>query len=139
MILVPAYVLGFYVRVPSWAVLAYVALVPWTLLYTDDRRTRARRSGRTPSARGSTWIALYPGVLLVRLVHAAVPGPGVLLDVAARSRRCFVRSTDGSRLPRALTVPLIWVGGGVAALGAGRWVSSICTGSERDAGAVHDL
>jgi len=98
---------GAYSRWPALAFLGYFMLLPWTLLYTDDRAPRRSTLWFLPSAY-VTWLALYPqvtrygtaGMLALALIFMLpwVPFPWVMRSI----HRAF-------RWPRAITLPLVWV------------------------------
>jgi apolipoprotein N-acyltransferase len=101
------FLLGLYAWFPSLIVVPYIALVPWILLYTDER-------GESPSAlwyvagAWAAWMLQHPSVAhfgwFVPPVMAAalfvgwIPFPFLLRRVHARFA-----------WPRALTVPILWV------------------------------
>jgi apolipoprotein N-acyltransferase len=105
--LLPALILGIYVRYPALARLPYLALLPWVVLYTDDRRPRVS-VGHYFLGALATWIALYPGcygygwIAPVFLGLICVVPWLPFAPILRRVHRSF-------GLPRVWTVPLIWV------------------------------
>lgn len=105
--LLPALALGVYVRHPGMAWLSFIALVPWVVLYSDDRRPRISSLYYFVGAL-ATWILLYPGCygygwfaplfLGVVCVVWWMPFAPMLRHVHHRFG-----------LPRAWTVPVMWV------------------------------
>lgn len=100
--------LGLYARFPALAFLPYVALVPWVILYTDDRQPRVF-AGYYVFAAWIAWAALYPStgkygwfVPFVMGLFMSVPW----YPFASVMKRLHARTA----LPRALTVPLVWIG-----------------------------
>lgn len=99
--------LGLYAWFPALAFLPYVALVPWILLYTDDRRPGASAAWYVVGA-WLAWMLQHPGVAhfgwFVSPVMAAVLGVGWLpFPFLIRPiHRAF-------GWPRAITVPVVWV------------------------------
>ena len=103
----PALVLGIYVRHPALARLPYLALLPWVVLYTDDRRPSVSVVYYFLGAL-ATWIALYPGCYGYGWIAPVFMGLICVVPwmpfapILRRVHRSFA-------LPRVLTVPLIWV------------------------------
>ena len=103
----PALILGIYVRHPALARLPYLALLPWVVLYTDDRRPSVSVAYYFPGAL-ATWIALYPGCYGYGWIAPVFMGLICVVPwmpfapILRRVHRSFA-------LPRVLTVPLIWV------------------------------
>lgn len=102
-----AVLLGIYAWWPSLAGVCYVALVPWVLLYTDDRESRVSL-GYYFLAAYVTWILVHPqafrfGWFVPFGMAAVLFVPGVVF--APLLRRIHHRFA----LPRSLSVPLAWV------------------------------
>ncbi len=106
--LLPPLILGAYARWPGNWGLAYVALVPWALLYTDPARARLGWL----SWLGAVWLAqvfLYPQA---ERFGWFVPGVLATLNFwpwipCAPLWRAIHRRWP---LPRTLSVPLVWTG-----------------------------
>ncbi len=104
-----AVLLGFIAFWPGLGLLAYVGLVPWTILYTDDRRPG---TSLLYFVIGSMvyWMMLYHPSgrygWYVLLMLSVVMGLGGLMWAFAP----LVRMLHGVfRWPRALSVPVAWV------------------------------
>jgi apolipoprotein N-acyltransferase len=106
--LLPACCFGLYASDPFLAFLPYVTLVPWVVLYTDDR---APKVSFVYFAVGiyAAWVSLlaFAGRLgwFVPFAMALMLGPSWLLFVPVL--RAVHRA---SGLPRTVTVPLVWTG-----------------------------
>jgi apolipoprotein N-acyltransferase len=108
--LVPALLMGAYARWPALLLAPYITLAPWVVLYTDDREPRASLGHFVVS----TYVA---GVLIytvgfrfawfVPLVFAPALGLFWSMLLFAPVLRAVHRRF---RLPRALSVPVVWVG-----------------------------
>jgi apolipoprotein N-acyltransferase len=106
--LLPALALGLYARRPGMAWLSLFALLPWIVLYSDDRRPRVSSLYYFVGAL-ATWILLYPGCYQYGWFAPAFLGLVCVvwwMPFAPLLRRVHHRFG----LPRAWTVPVIWVG-----------------------------
>ncbi len=104
--LLPAALFGLYARYPALALISYWVLVPWILLYADDRHERVPIAYYVAGAYAS-WVLLYfgtstsgwfvPFAMAVYVAPSWIPfGPAL-----RRAHRLW-------RLPRTLTVPVLW-------------------------------
>ncbi len=105
--LLPGLMLGAYSRYPAMAFLGYAAIVPWVLLYTDDRRRKVPLAYYFVGAYFA-WLMLYPeffkyGWLPPLAMGAVYFVPWLLFAPLLRSIHHRLL------LPRTLTVPLVWV------------------------------
>jgi apolipoprotein N-acyltransferase len=109
--------LGVYAWFPFLIFIPYVALVPWVLLYADDREPPASFWWFVPSA-WLAWMLQYPGSLnfgwfVPPAMAAAMFAPWLAFPFLMRTiHRRF-------RWPRTITVPLVWV--------AVEWLRATCT------------
>jgi apolipoprotein N-acyltransferase len=99
--------LGIYASAPGLVVVPYVALVPWVLLYTDDRRPDVSIGYFVPAA-WVAWLLLHPQSVLfgwqfpfVAATTFALPW----LPFAPLLRRLHRRL----HLPRVVSLPVVWV------------------------------
>ena len=105
--MVPVALLGLYANRPELAFLPWIALVPWIVLYTDDRQGKV------------TWV-WFAAAALIAWVFEHSPffnygwySPFIMSLVLGVMRIPFApllsRIHRRYRLPRTLTVPLVWV------------------------------
>ncbi len=104
--LLPALLFGFYARYPTLASLSYWVLVPWVLLYADDRHEKVPL-GYYALGAYVAWAALYHAAAIRGWYVPFAMGvfglpPWLLFAPALR------RAHRLSRLPRTLTVPVLW-------------------------------
>ncbi len=105
--LAPALMFGAYARWPAAAFLAYLVLVPWIVLYTDDRNPRVPLAYYFVGAYAS-WILLYPQAF--RFAGSAAFLMGLVLFAPMLVFAPLLRTIHHRlRLPRVLVVPLLWV------------------------------
>ncbi len=105
--LVPALLLAAYAAWPAMAWIPYVALVPWVVLYTDRHRPRISAVYYAVAAYLG-WVAMIPAFFNFGLFPPFAMGAVWFvfwLPFAPLLRRIHHRF----RLPRTLTVPVIWV------------------------------
>lgn len=99
--------LGVYAWFPALVFVPYVALVPWVLMYADDREPRASAAWFVPSA-WVAWMLQYPGTANFGwFVPGAMAGAMFVPWLAFP----FFMRTVHRRFgwPRTLTVPIVWV------------------------------
>jgi apolipoprotein N-acyltransferase len=105
--LIPVAMFGGYSIYPAMAFLAFGCLVPWVILYTDDRAPRVSSFYYFVTALAA-WIAIYNTTLqygwYVPLIMGLVLFP-FWLPFAPVLKRIHHRFS----IPRSLTVPLVWV------------------------------
>ncbi len=99
--------LGAYAWYPSLIFIPYVALVPWVLLYADDRKPQASAFWFVPSA-WVAWMLQYPGAanfgwFVPPAMAAAMFVPWLVFPFVMRTVH------HGFGWPRTLTVPIVWV------------------------------
>jgi apolipoprotein N-acyltransferase len=108
---------GLYAWFPFLIFVPYVALVPWVLLYADDREHPASLLWFVPAA-WLAWMLQYPGTLnfgwfVPPVMAAAMFVPWLAFPVLMRTiHRRF-------RWPRTVTVPIVWV--------SVEWIRVTCT------------
>jgi apolipoprotein N-acyltransferase len=104
---VPAFLLGTYANIPSLVFVCHAALVPWILLYTDDRHPRVSLLYYLFSSYAA-WVALYPQAFQYGWIPPFAMGLFTFVPwlVFAPLLRAIHHRLH---LPRTLTVPLIWV------------------------------
>jgi len=109
--------LGVYAWFPFLIFIPYVALVPWVLLYTDDRENPASVWWFFPAA-WLAWMLQYPGSLnfgwfVPPVMAAAMFAPWLAFP--------FLMKTIHRRFhwPRTVTVPIVWV--------SVEWLRAACT------------
>jgi apolipoprotein N-acyltransferase len=105
--LVPPLLLGAYSQLPLALPLLWVALVPWIVLYTDDRRPRVSY-GYFVVAAALSQPLLYPvifrfGASFPIAFSLTFMVPWLAFPLLMR------RVHHAFRLPRSLTFPLVWV------------------------------
>ena len=99
--------LGAYAWFPSLIFVPYVALVPWVLLYADERDNPASFWWFVPAA-WLAWMLQYPGTLnfgwfVPPAMAAAMFAPWLVFPFLMKTiHRRF-------RWPRTVTVPIVWV------------------------------
>ncbi len=99
--------LGVYAWFPTLIFVPYVALVPWVLLYADERDNPASAWWFLPAA-WIAWMLQYPGTLnfgwfVPPAMATAMFAPWLAFPFLMKAiHRRF-------RWPRTLTVPLVWV------------------------------
>jgi apolipoprotein N-acyltransferase len=121
-VVAPAVLLGAYALAPALAVVAYVALLPWAILYADDRCPRTSSWWYVLGAYVA-WMACYTA--LANYAWFAVPGMGAVLFVPyVVFGPALKRIHHRFHLPRTLTLPLVWV--------ATEWVRATFTVSHFD-------
>jgi apolipoprotein N-acyltransferase len=109
--------LGVYAWFPFLVFMPYVALVPWILLYSDERAKPASVLWFVPSA-WLAWMLQYPGTLnfgwfVPPAMAAAMFVPWLAFPVLMKViHRRFL-------WPRTVTVPIVWV--------SVEWIRSACT------------
>lgn len=105
--LIPVAMFGGYSVYPAMAFLAFGCLVPWVILYTDDRAPKVSSFYYFVTAL-AVWIATYNTTIqygwYVPLIMGLVLFP-FWLPFAPVLKRIHHRFT----VPRSLTVPLVWV------------------------------
>jgi apolipoprotein N-acyltransferase len=105
--LASALIFGAYARWPTLAFLGFVAIVPWVLLYTDDRDTRVS-IGYYAVFAYLTWLVLYPQAFRFGTVAALAIGAIAVLPMLVFAP--VLRSVHRRfHLPRTVSVPLVWV------------------------------
>lgn len=100
--------LGTYALFPGRILLPYLALVPWILLYTDDRPPAASFWWFPPAA-FLTWVLQYTA--LSRFGWFAGPAMASVMFVTWLPFPFVMRAVHRRfRWPRAFSAPLVWVG-----------------------------
>ena len=99
--------LGLYAWVPSLLLLPYVALVPWVLLYADDREPPASPLWFVLGA-WIGWMLQYPST--ANFGTFVPPAMALVMFVPWIPFPFLLRAVHrGLRWPRALSVPIVWV------------------------------
>lgn len=104
--LLGALLFGIYALRPEFAVVPYFALVPWTILYTDPKRGRV-----------SVWYMALAAFVTWILSHTvgfrwgwfAPPAMAICFGPGWLAFPVLLRPIQKLGLPRALTVPIVWV------------------------------
>lgn len=107
--LAPAFVLGAYGHRPELSIVAWFGLVPWIVLYTDDRGPRPSY-GYFVLAAWIYWMVAYPDAF--RFGWYAPPILSTLGLVSGFTwlfAPLLARIHARFRLPRALSAPIAWV------------------------------
>lgn len=105
--LAPAVLLGAYAWFPALAFVPYFALVPWVLLYADERSGKVS-AGYYVFAAWVMWMALYPQSF--RFGWYVGPVMGAVLYLAWIPFPFFMRRIHAAwRLPRSISFPVVWV------------------------------
>lgn len=120
--LLSALLLGGYANAPSLAFLPYVSLVPWVILYTDDRQPRVS-IGYYVFGTWVAWMVCY--ATAAQYGWFALPAMGLVLFPCWIPFAPIIRRIHhGLGWPRTLTVPVAWV--------AVEWVRSTFTYADFD-------
>ena len=99
--------LGVYAWFPALIFVPYIALVPWVLLYADDRDRPASAWWYVPAA-WIAWMLQYPGTLKFGWFVPPAMAAAMFVPWLAFP---FLMKTIHRRFgwPRTLTVPIVWV------------------------------
>jgi apolipoprotein N-acyltransferase len=104
--LLGAFLFAFYALRPQYALVPYFALVPWTILYTDPKRGRVSW-GYMGLAAFVAWVCSH--TVGFKWGWFAPPAMAICFAPGWLAFPFLMRPVQKLGLPRALTVPIVWV------------------------------